>query len=97
MGIIWSDQRSACAVDASTNSLPAVSPTSLSRVSRVAVRRSLGPGRLAGSALPSLGLPAHILAYLTSVLDLCKGEAVEAVKRKAVEGITIVRPMMVER
>jgi hypothetical protein len=35
-----------------------------------------------------------VLAYLRSILDMCEGAAV---KRKAVEGITIVRPMMVER
>jgi hypothetical protein len=69
-------------------------PMSLSRLCRVAVRQSLGPSCLASPDLSSLKLPPHVLAYLRSILDMCEGAAV---KRKAVEGITIVRPMMVER
>ena len=67
---------------------------SLSRLCRVAVRRSLGPSYLASSDLSSLQLPPHVLAYLRSILDICDGAAV---KEKAVEGVTVVKPMMVER
>lgn len=69
------------------------SPLSLLRLCRVAVRKNLGPTRLAGPELASLNLPTHILTYLQSMLDMCEGETV---KRKAVEGIAIVRPLMME-
>ena len=67
---------------------------SLSRVSRVAVRKSLGPSRLAGTELASLSLSEHVLAYLSAILCVCEGEEV---RRRAVEGVTVVRPMMIER
>lgn len=71
-------------------------PPSLSRLCRVAVRKSLGPSRLglAGTQLSSLNLPPQVLDYLRSVLEVCEGDEV---RRKAVEGITVIRPMVVER
>lgn len=69
------------------------SPLSLLRLCRVAVRKSLGPSCLASPEVASLNLPPHVLTYLQSMLDMCEGETV---KRKAVEGIAIVRPLMME-
>ena len=71
-------------------------PLSLSRQCRVAVRRMLGPSRLAGPSptLATLNLPTHVLGYLKSVCEVCEGEEV---RQRAVEGVTIVRPLMVER
>lgn len=60
----------------------------------MAVRKNLGPNGLSGPELASLKLPPHILAYLQSILDVCEGEMV---KRKAVEGVTVVRPFMIEQ
>ena len=70
-------------------------PLSLSRQCRVVVRRSLGPTNLANSDLSSLCLPPRVLEYLRAILEVC--DESEVVRRRAVESVTLVRPMMVQR
>ena len=59
---------------------------------RVRLRKYLGPSRISGE-LDSLNLLPHLRSYLTSILELCEGEAVQ---RKAVEGVPVIKQMMME-
>ena len=59
------------------------------------LRRTLGPSKLLNSDLNSLGVAPHLVTYLQSVLDVC--EESEEVKRRVVEGVTVVRPMIPEK
>jgi ankyrin repeat protein len=70
-------------------------PLSLSHQCRVVVRQSIGPTNLANSDLSTLNLPPQVLAYLHAILEVCEESG--EVKRRAVEGVTVVRPMMVDR
>ena len=47
------------------------------------------------SDLNSLGVAPHLVTYLQSVLEVC--EESEEVKRRVVEGVTVVRPMIPEK
>ena len=71
---------------------PSETPLPLTQLCRVSLRKYLGPNRTGGE-LDSLNLPPRVQTYLTSILELCEGEAVQ---RKAVEGVPIVRQMRVE-
>ena len=70
-------------------------PLSLSRQCRVVVRQAIGPTNLANFDLSTLNLPPHVLVYLHAILEVCEESG--EVKRRAVEGVTVVRPMMVDR
>lgn len=69
-------------------------PMSLSRQCRVFIRCSLGPSNL-NSDLSDLKLPIHVLRYMQSILEVCDGS--NELKKKAVEGVTIVHPMVVQK
>ena len=50
------------------------SPLSLLQLSRVAVRKCLGPTHI--NDLPSTGLPHHLVGYVRSILELCEGQLI---------------------
>ena len=56
------------------------SPLSLQQLSRVNLRRALGPSGI--SQLPNLGLNPEFVTYVQSILDICDGKEI---KRASIE------------
>ena len=51
-------------------------PRTLLQMSRVSIRRFLGPS--AKGQLESLGLPPHLEEYVHNVLDVCSSETIKS-------------------